>query len=165
VRFGVGLNSGECCVGNLGSLRRFDYSAIGDEVNVASRLEGACKIFEVDIIGSETTHAEAANFAWLEIDSVLVKGKTRPVGLYALAGDVALAETEEFEHLSRIHSAMLAAYRGRDFRSAATMAKEAQARAPAAVRGLYSYNLRRFGQLAEHALDPDWRPLIALDEK
>jgi hypothetical protein len=60
---------------------------------------------------------------------------------------------------------MLAAYRSRDFRSAATMAKEAQARAPAAVRGLYSYNLRRFSQLAENALDPDWRPLIALDEK
>ena len=165
VRFGIGLNSGECCVGNLGSLRRFDYSAIGDEVNVASRLEGACKIFEVDIIGSETTRGEAPDFAWLEIDSVLVKGKTRPVGLYALAGDAALAETEEFEHLSRIHSAMLTAYRSRDFRSAASMAKEAQARAPAAVRGLYSYNLRRFSQLAENALDPDWRPLIALDEK
>jgi adenylate cyclase len=165
VRFGIGLNSGECCVGNLGSLRRFDYSAIGDEVNVASRLEGACKIFEVDIIGSETTRAEAPDFAWLEIDSVLVKGKTRPVGLYALGGDVALAQSEEFSHLSRMHSAMLAAYRSRDFRSAATMAKEAAARAPAAVRGLYSYNLRRFSQLAENALDPDWRPLIALDEK
>ena len=87
VRFGIGLNSGECCVGNLGSLRRFDYSAIGDEVNVASRLEGACKIFQVDIIGSETVRAEAPDFAWLEIDSVVVKGKTRPVGLYALAGD------------------------------------------------------------------------------
>ena len=45
------------------------------------------------------------------------------------------------------------------------MRQEAQARAPAAVRGLYSYNLRRFSQLAQNALDPDWRPLIALDEK
>ena len=45
------------------------------------------------------------------------------------------------------------------------MAKEAAARAPAAVRGLYSYNLRRFRQLEENALDPNWRPLIALDEK
>ena len=165
VRFGIGLNSGECCVGNLGSLRRFDYSAIGDEVNVASRLEGACKIFEVDIIGSETVRSEAPDFAWLEIDSVLVKGKTRPVGLYALAGDSGVAASDEFADLSRLHAAMLAAYRNRDFAGAISMAKEAAARAPVAVRGLYSYNLRRFTQLAESVQDPDWRPLIALDEK
>ena len=165
VRFGIGLNSGECCVGNLGSLRRFDYSAIGDEVNVASRLEGACKIFEVDIIGSETVRSEAPDFAWLEIDSVLVKGKTRPVGLYALAGDAALARGDAFAELSRLHAAMLAAYRNRDFAGAVAMAKQAAALAPEAVRGLYSYNLRRFAQLAESAQDPDWRPLIALDEK
>jgi len=165
VRFGIGLNSGECCVGNLGSLRRFDYSAIGDEVNVASRLEGACKIFEVDIIGSETVRSEAPDFAWLEIDSVLVKGKTRPVGLYALAGDSGVAASDEFADLSRLHAAMLAAYRNRDFAGAISMAKEAAARAPAAVRGLYSYNLRRFTQLADSAQDPEWRPLIALDEK
>jgi adenylate cyclase len=165
VRFGIGLNSGECCVGNLGSLRRFDYSALGDEVNVASRLEGACKIFEVDIIGSETVRSEAPDFAWLEIDSVLVKGKTRPVGLYALAGDSTLAQSDEFADLTRMHAAMLAAYRNRDFIGAISMAKEAAARAPAAVRGLYSYNLRRFGQLAESVQDADWRPLIALDEK
>jgi adenylate cyclase len=165
VRFGVGLNTGEACVGNLGSLRRFDYSAIGDEVNVASRLEGACKIFQVDIIGSETTRAEASDFAWLEIDSVLVKGKTRPVGLYALAGDKTLAASEEFAELTRLHAAMLSAYRNRDFAAAVALAKEAAPLAPAAVRGLYSYNLRRFGQLAESAQGPDWRPLIALDEK
>jgi adenylate cyclase len=165
VRFGIGLNSGECCVGNLGSLRRFDYSAIGDEVNVASRLEGACKIFEVDIIGSETVRSQAPDFAWLEIDSVLVKGKTRPVGLYALAGDSAVATSDEFADLSRLHATMLAAYRNRDFAGAISMAKEAAARAPVAVRGLYNYNLRRFTQLADSAQDPDWRPLIALDEK
>jgi len=165
VRFGIGLNSGECCVGNLGSLRRFDYSAIGDEVNVASRLEGACKIFEVDIIGSETVRAEAPHFAWLEIDSVLVKGKTRPVGLYALAGDETLAASDEFANLSRLHAAMLSAYRNRDFADAVSMAKDAASLAPVAVRGLYSYNLRRFTQLADSAHDPDWRPLIALDEK
>ena len=45
VKFGIGLNTGECCVGNLGSTLRFDYSAIGDEVNVASRLEGFFKVF------------------------------------------------------------------------------------------------------------------------
>ena len=90
----------------------------------------------------------------------MVKGKT-----YALAGDAAVAASDEFAALSRMHSAMLAAYRNRDFRGAVAMAKEAAARAPEPVRGLYSYNLRRFSQLAETAQDPDWRPLIALDEK
>ena len=132
---------------------------------MASRLESASKMFGVDVIGSETTRAEAPDFAWLEIDSVLLKNKTRPVGLYALAGDAELATSDEFAALLRLHSAMLSAYRNRDFVAAVSMAKEAATRAPTAVRGLYSYNLRRFGQLAESAQDPDWRPLIALDEK
>ena len=64
MRFGIGLDSGECCVGDLGRCANSTYSAIGDEVNVASRLEGACKIFEVDVIGSETTRAAAPDCAW-----------------------------------------------------------------------------------------------------
>ena len=112
-----------------------------------------------------TARAGAPDFAWLEIDSVLLKNKTRPVGLYALAGDQALAVSDEFADLSRVHAAMLSAYRNRDFADAVAMAKEAVSRAPGAVRGLYAYNLRRFSQLAESAQDPDWRPLIALDEK
>jgi hypothetical protein len=60
---------------------------------------------------------------------------------------------------------MLSAYRNRDFAGAISMAKEAAVLAPEAVRGLYSYNLRRFSQLAESVQDADWRPLIALDEK
>jgi adenylate cyclase len=126
--------------------------------------KGACKIFEVDVIGSETTRAEAPDFVWLEIDSVLLKNKTRPGGLYALAGDPTLAASDKFADLSRLHTSMLAAYRNRNFADAIAMTKEA-ARAPVAVRGLYSYNLRRFAQLAESAQDPGLRPLIALDEK
>ena len=57
--------------------------------------KGACKIFEVDVIGSETTRAEAPDFVWLEIDSVLLKNKTRLGGLYALAGDPTLAASDE----------------------------------------------------------------------
>ena len=149
VRFGIGLNSGECCVGNLGSLRRFDYSAIGDEVNVASRLEGACKIFEVDVIGSETTRAAAPDFAWLEIDLVLLKNKTRPVGLYALAGDQALAASGEFAQLSRLHAAMLSAYRNRDFASAISMAK--------AGRGPRAGRSSRPRTRTTCAVSPSWR--------
>src|SRR5208283_4980433 len=86
VRFGVGLNTGDCSVGNMGSEQRFDYSALGDEVNVASRLEGSTKQFGVDIIASAATRDQAPEFAWLEIDYVKLKNKTRAVALYALAG-------------------------------------------------------------------------------
>jgi hypothetical protein len=60
---------------------------------------------------------------------------------------------------------MLAAYRSRDFESALSLAEQAADLAPAAVRGLYAYNRRRFSQMAGNAQDPNWRPLIALDEK
>ena len=68
VKFGIGLNTGECSVGNMGSNQRFDYSALGDEVNIASRLEGSSKQFGVDIVASAATRDEAPEFAWLEID-------------------------------------------------------------------------------------------------
>ncbi len=165
LRFGIGLNTGLCCVGNLGSTLRFDYSAIGDEVNVASRLEGSSKVFDVDIVASEATRAEAADFAWLEIDNVLLKNKARPVSVFALAGDAAFASTVEFRDLARLHAEMLDAYRGRRFEIARDLANQAFALSPESVAGLYRYSERRYARLAAEQLSPDWRPLIALEEK
>ena len=59
----------------MGSIQRFDYSALGDEVNIASRLEGSSKQFGVDIVASAATRDEAPVFAWLEIDHVRLKNK------------------------------------------------------------------------------------------
>jgi adenylate cyclase len=165
VAFGIGLNTGECSVGNMGSEQRFDYSALGDEVNIASRLEGSSKQFDVDIVASAATRDEAPEFAWLEIDHVRLKNKTRSVALYALAGGQAYADSDAFRRLSTLHENMLAAYRARKFDAARQMAEEAAPLAPAAIAGLYGYYAKRFAALATDWLPDDWAPMIALDEK
>jgi adenylate cyclase len=165
VKFGIGLNTGECSVGNMGSHQRFDYSALGDEVNIASRLEGASKQFGVDIVASEATRDEAPNFAWLEIDHVRLKNKTRSVAVYTLAGGQLYAESEEFQHLRALHDDILKAYRARRFAAARQMAADAAQLAPADIRGLYHYYQKRFEELDQHELPETWAPMIALDEK
>jgi adenylate cyclase len=165
VKFGIGLNTGECCVGNLGSIRRFDYSAIGDEVNIASRLEGASKFFQVDIVASESTRREVQNFAWVEIDSVIFKNKTRPIAVYALVGDSAFAAQPAFKQLELANAEMLEAYRDRRFEEATRLADTASRLAPAFLQGLYEFHGKRFSQLASAAAAPNWRPVLALDEK
>jgi adenylate cyclase len=166
VKFGIGLNTGECCVGNLGSTLRFDYSAIGDEVNIASRLEGASKVFGVDIVASEATRDEASAFAWLEIDRVLLKNKTRPTAVYALVGDEDYARTAAFKALAQRHDEMLAAYRTGEFAIAAAEAAEAARHAPDDVKGLYEiYYKERFSELAEAEIEEDWEPVLALETK
>ncbi len=78
VKIGIGVNTGNCCVGNLGSAQRFDYSAIGDEVNVASRFEGLSKTYGVTAIAGERTIGDSGPFPALELDLVRVKGRVQP---------------------------------------------------------------------------------------
>ena len=165
VKFGIGLNTGECSVGNMGSNLRFDYSALGDEVNIASRLEGASKQFGVDIVASAATRDEAPGFAWLEIDRVRLKNKTRSVAVYTLAGGPDYAASEEFQHLASLHEDILKAYRARNFAAARQMAADAEPLAPGDIRGLYAYYEARFAELARSELPETWTPMIALDEK
>jgi adenylate cyclase len=86
IMIGIGLNSGQACVGNLGSREKFNYSAIGDNVNLASRIEGVSKSFGLDILIGEQTHAAAPDLAAIPIGDIFVKGKTIPARLYALIG-------------------------------------------------------------------------------
>ena len=165
VRFGVGLNTGVCCVGNLGSARRFDYSAIGDDVNVASRLEGATKFLGVDIAANEATRDEAPDLAWLEIDKVVVKGKTLPITAYALVGDERVAQSQGFKALAERHEAMLDAFRCRAFDEALEFAGEAASLAPAEIAGLYAFYRVRIMEVLEAAPGEEWSPVLTLEEK
>ncbi|MFW5834938.1 MAG: CHASE2 domain-containing protein, partial [Pseudomonadota bacterium] len=111
VRIGLGLNTGDCSVGNLGSERRFSYSAIGDPVNLAARFEGQCKTYDVDLLMSARTHDAAPGMAALELDLIRVIGTTRAEPIYTLVGDEDLAGTLAFRTLATDHAALLEAYR------------------------------------------------------
>ncbi len=86
-KFGIGLNSGECSLGNMGSDRIFSYTALGDNMNLGARLEGLTKFYGVQLMISEFTHAklsdeQQAEFTFRKLDCVRVKGKEKPVVIY-----------------------------------------------------------------------------------
>jgi hypothetical protein len=87
IRIGVGINSDTVISGNIGSSKRMEFTAIGDGVNLGSRLEGASKQYGVDVIMSESTYRPNAERVWSrQLDFIRVKGKTKPVAVYDLIG-------------------------------------------------------------------------------
>jgi adenylate cyclase len=121
---GIGLNSGECCVGNMGSEQRFDYSVLGDDVNLAARLEGQSKTYGVDIVIGENTYSRAPDYAYIELDLIKVKGKNEAVRIHALLGKPEICETADFIQLAERHAAMLTAYRAQNWDEARSLGTE-----------------------------------------
>ncbi len=111
----TGCATGTACVGNIGSRRRFNYTVIGDVVNVAARIEQACRHVNYDILvsGSVQKHAGPA-LATLEAGFVDLKGKSIPEPIYALVGNNELAESAMFKSLQDAHTSLILAIRARE---------------------------------------------------
>ena len=118
VRMGIGLNTGICCVGNLGSEQRFSYSMIGDAANLASRIEGLTKQYKVHVLVGNSTAEKIAEFAIIEADLIQVVGRPTPERVFILAGEEKEAATDDYKALIPIHKKFLDAYREQNWKTA-----------------------------------------------
>ncbi len=115
LKVGIGLNTGDAVVGNMGTSQRMDYSVLGDTVNTASRLEGQSKTYGVDVVIGPNTAARVPEMAVIELDLLQVKGKSVGIQVFALMGDETVAQLPAFQEYLPVHSAMLKAYRSQQW--------------------------------------------------
>jgi adenylate cyclase len=162
---GLGLHLGPASVGNMGSVRRFDYSILGDNVNLASRLEGASKAFATDIIVSGAIHDAVPDMAWLDLGRIVVVGRSEPTQVFALAGDPETARTESYVRWRTAHDTMRAEYEDGRFDAAAVRAEALAQTLPGAWPALYVALAQRYSKLAREGLQEGWSSIWNLDKK
>jgi adenylate cyclase len=155
----IGVHSGPAVVGNMGSEKRFDYTAMGDTMNLASRLEGACKQYKVaTLIGEQTRDMVKAAIVTREIDMIRVVGKNKPVRVFDLVGEREETAAGEIEKTALFEGG-LEAYRNRDWDGAIDVFRRLGEDVPA---GIY---VRRCMAFKKSPPPPDWDGVFELGEK
>jgi adenylate cyclase len=153
IKVGVGLNTGDMTVGNMGSAFRLAYTVMGDAVNLGSRLESLTKNYGVDIMVSEFTSARVPDFAFRELDCVRVKGKDKPVKIYEPIGPERDLKPGEREELA-LYNEALTLYRSQQWAPARLALARLQQRAP--TRALYALYLARIAHFEQQPPQADW---------
>ncbi len=155
----IGLNSGPAVVGNMGSGRRFDYTAMGDTINLASRLEGACKLYQVQVMAGEETYSRVKDLIVVrEVDIVRVVGRATPVRIYEILGEKGSLPDAEMEKL-RLFEAGREFYLGRAWDQAMACFEKL---APDPLAKIY---IQRCLSLRQDPPPEDWDGVFVITQK
>lgn len=166
LKVGLGLNTGPCVVGNMGSDMRFDYSVLGDAVNLAARLEGQSKSYGMNVVlGPTTRNAVRDRLATIDLDYIQVKGKTEGTYIYGLMGDEQVLADPKFQKLQKLIFDAMETYRAQQWNDAQEMFDEirdlgSDAKKPwileANLHVLCDLYDERIKEYKENPPDPDW---------
>jgi adenylate cyclase len=167
LRVGIGLNTGPCVVGNMGSDFRFNYSVLGDTVNVASRLEARTKDYRIPIVVGEATAQNAKEkFATMEIDRIQVKGKTEPETVFTVLGRAELGQDSNFQELRELTAGILTYYRQQDWTRALEKIDVCRKAAERfGIGALYDMYAERIEAFRRHPPPPDWNGVYEAESK